>query len=189
MNRLFRKDQILTIPNLLSLIRFLMIPVILWLYCQKQNCTGAAAIIVASGLTDIADGIIARKFRMVSDLGKILDPIADKLTQLAMLVCLTARYDWMVWLLVLFVIKEAAMGISGLMVIKKKDQVNSSQWFGKLSTVVLYASMFVLFLFPDTPAQTANLLILICASALLLAMVKYLRFHVQLLQEEEDQAL
>lgn len=185
MNRLFRKDQILTIPNLLSMVRILMIPVILWLYRKKQNYIGAAAMIVASGLTDIADGIIARKFHMVSDLGKILDPIADKLTQLSMLSCLTARYEWIIWLLVLFVVKEAAMGISGLLVIRMRDQVNSAQWFGKLSTMVLYTTMFVLFLFPDTPEKTANVLILICAAALLLAMVKYLRFHIGLLLEKE----
>lgn len=78
------------------------------------------------------------------------------------------------------------MGISGLLVIRKKDVVNSSQWFGKLATVVLYAVMFILFLFPNTPAQTANLMILICAAVLLLAFTKYLRFHISLLRNKED---
>ena len=85
MHRLFKRDQILTIPNLLSVIRLLMIPVIVWLYCEKQDYIAAAAMIVLSGLTDIADGIIARKFNLVSDLGKILDPVADKLTQAALI--------------------------------------------------------------------------------------------------------
>lgn len=77
------------------------------------------------------------------------------------------------------------MGISGLLVIKKKDVVNSSQWFGKLATVVLYAVMFILFLFPNTPVQAANAMILVCAAVLLLSMVNYLRFHIMLLRKEE----
>ena len=186
MHRLFKRDQICTIPNLLSLVRLLMIPMIIWLYCEKEDYVAAAVMIVLSGLTDIADGIIARKFHLVSDLGKILDPVADKLTQAALIFCLIAKYDWMQWLFLLFAIKEITMGISGLLVIRKKDVVNSSQWFGKLATVVLYAVMFILFLFPNTPAETANLMILICAAVLLLAFTKYLRFHISLLRNKED---
>ena len=186
MHRLFKRDQIFTIPNLLSLVRLLMIPMIIWLYCEKEDYVAAAVMIVLSGLTDIADGIIARKFHLVSDLGKILDPVADKLTQAALIICLIAKFDWMLWLFLLFAIKEITMGISGLLVIRKKDVVNSSQWFGKLATVVLYAVMFILFLFPNTPAQTANVLILICAAVLLLAFMKYLCFHISLLRNKED---
>lgn len=186
MHRLFKRDQIFTIPNLLSLVRLLMIPMIIWLYCEKEDYVAAAVMIVLSGLTDIADGIIARKFHLVSDLGKILDPVADKLTQAALIFCLIAKYDWVLWLFLLFAIKEITMGISGLLVIRKKDVVNSSQWFGKLATVVLYAVMFILFLFPNTPAQTANVLILICAAVLLLAFMKYLCFHISLLRNKED---
>lgn len=85
MHRLFKRDQIFTIPNLLSLVRLLMIPMIIWLYCEKEDYVAAAVMIVLSGLTDIADGIIARKFHLVSDLGKLLDPVADKLTQAALI--------------------------------------------------------------------------------------------------------
>lgn len=186
MRRLFTKDQIFTIPNLLSLIRFLMIPVIAWLYCERQNCLGASMMIVLSGLTDVADGFIARKFYVVSDLGKILDPLADKITQAALIVCLITRYERMLWLFILFAVKEIAMGISGLMVIKKKDQVNSSQWFGKLATMVMYTTMFLLFLFPNIPEIVANGMILTCAAVLLLAMVKYLRFHISLLRDKKS---
>lgn len=185
MHRLFKRDQVLTIPNLLSLIRLLMIPAIVWLYCEKENYIAAAAMIVLSGLTDIADGIIARKFHLVSDLGKILDPVADKLTQAALIICLIAKFDWMLWLFILFAVKEITMGISGLVVIKKKDMVNSAQWFGKLSTVVLYTVMILLFLFPNTPETAANMMIVICAAVLLLSMVKYLRFHQKLLSKKE----
>lgn len=99
MHRIFKKDQILTIPNLLSVVRLLLIPVIVWLYCGKQEYTAAVVVILLSGITDIADGIIARKYHMVSDFGKILDPIADKLTQAAIILCLTYNYPlmWVQW--------------------------------------------------------------------------------------------
>lgn len=185
MHRILKKDQVLTIPNLLSAVRLMLIPLIVWLYCKKQAYFAAVAVIVLSGITDIADGIIARKFNMVSDLGKILDPIADKLTQAAMIICLISRYEWMLWLFLLFAIKEFVMGISGLIVIKKKDVVNSAQWFGKLTTVVLYTVMILLFSFPSINAAWANAMILVCAAVMMLSMVKYLLFYRKLLRNKE----
>ena len=91
MNRIFNKKDILTIPNLLSLLRLLMIPVIVWLYVKEKNYYAATGMVILSGATDIADGIIARKCNMVSDFGKILDPIADKLTQAALIICLSLK--------------------------------------------------------------------------------------------------
>ena len=185
MHRLFKRDQIFTIPNLLSLVRLLLIPVIIWLYCEKEDYIAAAIMTVLSGLTDIADGVIARKFYLVSGFGKILDPIADKLTQAALIFCLIAKYDWMLRLFIFFAVKELSMGISGLIVIKKKDVVNSAQWFGKLSTMVLYAVMILLFLFPDISTGWAKAMILLCAAVLLLSLVKYLTFHCRLLRDKD----
>ena len=83
-----RGKEILTVPNLLSMLRLCMIPLFVWLYCAKEAFGATALVLVLSGITDIVDGFIARRFHMVSDFGKILDPIADKLTQAAMLLCL-----------------------------------------------------------------------------------------------------
>ena len=177
MHRVLKKDQILTIPNFLSLVRLVLIPVIVWLYCEKQNYRGAVAVIVLSGLTDIADGIIARKFNMVSDFGKILDPIADKLTQAALIICLATRYKLMIPLIIEFALRELTMLILGYLAIKKKDKVNSSQWFGKLTTVLIYAVTSVLILFPNTPLWSANTMIILCAVTLLASFIMYARFY------------
>ena len=100
------KQQILTVPNLLSFFRLLLIPVIVWLYCSKEAYGLALVVLILSALTDIADGIIARKFHLVSDFGKALDPIADKLTQIATMGCLLQRFPHM-WLpLGILVVKE-----------------------------------------------------------------------------------
>lgn len=180
MHRILKKDQILTIPNLLSLVRLALIPLIVWLYCVKREYLMAVVVVIISGATDIIDGYIARKFDMISDFGKILDPIADKLTQGALIICLLKRYDWMRWLLVLFAAKEIIMGISGLVVIKKKDVVNSAQWFGKLTTVVIYGVMILLFLFPGLSEALANAMIALCAAVIILSLAKYLLFYKRL---------
>ena len=86
------RKQLLTIPNLLSAFRILLVPVIVWLYCGRGDYPLTACVLVLSGVTDIVDGFIARRFRMVSDLGKVLDPVADKLTQAAALGCLLTRF-------------------------------------------------------------------------------------------------
>ena len=86
------ENRVLTIPNLLSFFRLCLIPVIIWLYCVREDSLGTAAVLALSGLTDVVDGRIARRFHMVSSFGKALDPVADKLTQIAMLFCLVSRF-------------------------------------------------------------------------------------------------
>ena len=184
MHRILRKDQIFTIPNFLSLLRLLMIPVIVWLYCEEQRYRAAVVVILLSGLTDIADGIIARKFNMTSDFGKILDPIADKLTQAALIICLISKYKLMIPLITEFVVREFVMLVLGYITIKKKNSVNSSQWFGKLTTVMLYAVMMVLILFPRIPLWAANTLIVMCGITMLLSFGGYARFYYGLLSHK-----
>ena len=105
MNKLIRsrltKKDVFTIPNILSFFRILLIPVIVVLYCVYQKYLISTLIIVISGITDVVDGKIARKFNMISDFGKFIDPVADKLTQAAMLFCLMTRYPEMLILIII----------------------------------------------------------------------------------------
>ena len=120
------KHKMITIPNLLSLFRLLLIPVVVWLYTVKHDPLWTCVILVLSGITDVVDGIIARKCHMVSDLGKALDPVADKLTQIAMLFCLVTRFVWMLLPLCVMIVKELAAGILGLVVIRKTGKVDGA---------------------------------------------------------------
>ena len=185
MHRILKKDQILTIPNLLSLIRLLMIPLIIWLYCKAQQYGVAVILILLSGLTDIVDGFIARKYHMVSDFGKILDPAADKLTQVALILCLSVRYQLMVPLIITFAIRELFMIIMGYITIKKYNQVNSAQWYGKTTTVVLYTVMTLLILFPGIPELMANCMILFCGVVMLVTFVLYAKFYISVWREDD----
>lgn len=183
MRHFFRKGQVLTIPNLLSLVRLLLIPLIIWLYCGVHRYYAAIAVIVLSGLTDIADGIIARKFGMVSDFGKVFDPIADKLTQAALILCLVIKYPWMFALLILFAIREICMITLGCIAMKKTGCVNSAKWYGKAATFILYAVMMLLILFPNIPLWGAHLLIGICAAGIVFALIMYALHYDRILRK------
>lgn len=179
-NKPVAKNQILTIPNFLSLFRIVLIPFIVWAYCGLENAYLALGLIILSALTDIVDGFIARKFNMISDFGKILDPIADKLTQGTVIICLTLKYKLMRVLIAFFIIKEIIMGLMGAITLKKKGKVNSAKWYGKANTVVLYAVMMALVLFPNINGTVADILIYICMAVMALALLLYINFYVKI---------
>ncbi len=180
-----KKEDIWTIPNVISMFRIALIPFIIWIYCGLQNYTVAMILIIISGLSDIVDGKIARKFNMVSNFGKFLDPVADKMTQGTLIICLISRYKWMIALIIFFVLKEAVMFLAGYIVFKNTDSVNSAKWHGKLSTVILYAVMFVLLLFTGIPEVYANILILICAGVMAMSLWLYLDFYYKLVKAKK----
>lgn len=180
-----RKNKILTIPNGLSLLRILMIPLFIWAYCFKQDYPMTALILVLSGLTDMADGFIARHFNMISDFGKALDPVADKLTQFAMLVCLLTRFKLMFVPALLIVIKEISTGISSLVVIKKTGTVMGADWHGKVTTFLLYGMMITHVLWYDIPSSTSTLLISICVVMMLVSFVMYILRNINTLKKHK----
>lgn len=182
-SRQWKKEEVFTIPNMLSLVRLGLIPVFLWIYCRKQEYGLAAVVVVVSGVTDILDGFIARRFHMISDLGKILDPAADKLTQLALIISLATRYPVIWHLLGLFLLKELTMGVLGLVVVLKTHSVPSARWFGKACTAVLEVCMGVLILFPKFPAGMVEVLVLASGCMLAFSFAQYVIMDVRLLQE------
>ena len=165
--------KIWTIPNALSCFRICLIPLFVWLYCAKEQYSATAAILMLSGLTDLVDGFIARRFHMVSDLGKILDPVADKLTQAAMLLCLFTKFPLMLLPFLLMAVKEITTAIMGIKVIRKTGAVHGANWHGKVNTCLLYAMMILHVLWSDIPAAVSTALILICVGMMLLSFVLY----------------
>lgn len=179
------QNKWVTIPNLLSLFRLLLIPVIAWLYCGKKNYIFASILVILSGITDIADGYIARKFNMVSDIGKALDPIADKLTQATVLICLGLRYRPL-WLLVLtMAIKEAVSGLMTLMAIQKTKEIIGADWHGKATTCLLYFTMLLHLLWVNIPHSLTVILTCLCLSFMLLSFILYFLRNVRLLRKKQ----
>ena len=177
------QSRTLTIPNLLSLFRLCLIPVFMWLYCVEKNYLWTGIVLIISGLTDTVDGIIARKFNMISDLGKVLDPIADKVTQAAMLFCLLTRFPLMIAPLALMVVKEFFMGVTGLMVIQKTGKVFGADWHGKVNTWLLYAMMILHVFWYNIPDIVSKVLIGICVVMMLISLVLYGRHNLKALRE------
>ena len=177
---LFRKGQVWTIPNVMSLFRIVLLPFLIWAYVGLHNTTLTVILLAVSALTDILDGKIARKFNMVSDLGKALDPVADKLTQVSMVLCLAFKYKLMWILLGLCVIRETCMFILGLISMKRTGRVYSARWYGKVSTAVLYGTGLALLVFPKMPSWLSTALIILCMIVVVLALTLYTRFHMQM---------
>lgn len=174
-----QKNSWITIPNLLSILRLLLIPVfIIFYFCEFENHLWYSIIVVVvSGLTDILDGFIARHFNMISDVGKILDPAADKLTQAAVLICLCIHHFRLIPLLIILVIKELCQ-LTGALILAKGNNIKPPQarWWGKACTVVLFLTMIVIVLsdiFPDIPAALPTVLIIISAAGIVLSFTGY----------------
>jgi len=162
-------DRGLTIPNILSIFRIVLIPVYAWLYFSdyKSGALIAGIVLVISGMTDLLDGAIARKFNQISELGKVLDPLADKMTQVAVFICLYLKFPSLMPLFCFIVYKELMMISIGLWAIKKGFVV-SAKWWGKVTTFLIYCAVAAFTFFPNMH-QTAILAI----SALLLAMLAF----------------
>lgn len=185
MSKRLTKQNILTVPNAMSVLRLALIPLYLWLYVKKEQYGWALGVLILSGVTDMLDGRIARQFDQVSDVGKILDPIADKLTQAALIISLAGRYP-RIWVLFgLFAAKEILVGVTGLLVLVKTDTVKSAKWFGKLSTFVLEVSMGILIIFPNVSPALANALFIVSGGLLLFAGVSYIILDLRLIREHK----
>lgn len=179
----FNKKDILTVPNALSLFRLLLIPLMLYLYRDRQAYTAVAVLIALSALTDVLDGRIARRFHCVSDIGKVLDPIADKLTQGCLILCLLDKYPWFLWLLLLFLVRELVVTGMGCLVLKRTDIMNGAMWYGKAATVLIYSCMFLLILFPGIPESAAVVMCACCAGMIVLSMILYVLFYRGILRD------
>lgn len=164
-----KKHKIVTLPNLLSLLRLVMIPQLMWLYLEKQDYLWTFLLLILSGITDVLDGIIARKFYMISEFGKVLDPAADKLTQVAMLYCVATIYSEIRFLLLLLVVKELITGVMSLYAIKKTGSVQGAEWHGKVVTLLLYT------LIADRiiPGLLSGVLLILCVGMMIVSMALY----------------
>ncbi len=181
----------LTIPNLLSVIRIALIPVFAVMYLQG-NQIAAIIILAVSGLTDLFDGKIARRFNQVSALGKILDPVADKLTQITIAVILficfrnssSSIINAFGWVFLVFLIKEGIMVVGGLVMLLMNIRPGAAEMPGKVATCTFYGVMILVIAFgPDVgvltnlwtmPDVLTGILVVIAACTCVFAFASYM---------------
>ena len=170
------KKEIFTIPNLLSLFRLLLIPVYVSVYLnatESDQFILAGAILAISCLTDMVDGKIARKYNMITTLGKVLDPLADKLTQLALTICLSIKYPVLYPVLGLFVVKELFQLVLGVVFLRKGKMLPGALMAGKICTTILFISLIALVLIPDMNAVAVQVIAMVDAMFLTISFVSY----------------
>ncbi|MBR5501683.1 MAG: CDP-alcohol phosphatidyltransferase family protein [Oscillospiraceae bacterium] len=175
------KKEIFSIPNLFTYLRIALIPVFIDFY-YDEDFGAAFAVLVLSFLSDGADGFIARRFNMITDLGKALDPIADKLSQAAIVFCAGKTAPIMFVLLGVHIAKELAMLILSCYLYKQTGRVYGARWYGKWCTVLIYCASAVLLLWRDMPAAVAAALAVSCIAFVLFCFVKYALLYRRMLQ-------
>lgn len=173
----FNKKDLFTIPNIIGYVRILLIPVFCYLYITAETSKDymwATGVVLFSSFTDLFDGMIARKFNQVTELGKVLDPVADKLTHGALAICLATRYPLMWALIALMAVKEGYMAIMGIRFLKKDKMLNGAMWFGKICTATLFAGLVILFFFYEMSAVAANIIIAVMMTVMLITLCMYI---------------
>jgi len=177
----------MNIPNMLSVIRICLVPVFILVYFgdSPNSNIGAAIVYAIASLTDVLDGRIARKYNITSNLGRILDPLGDKLMTMAVIVCITIDRVIPVWAVTVFLIKECLMGLGGLFLYNKFEEMPPSNFFGKSSTVVFFAVCVILMLFRSIPSMVAKLMISFALAVMLLAFASYAARFVRMMKASE----
>ncbi|MDR1733631.1 MAG: CDP-alcohol phosphatidyltransferase family protein [Oscillospiraceae bacterium] len=186
--------EVFTVPNCITMVRIALIPVFAVLYL-KGNLIGSLLVLILSALSDMLDGKIARRFHMVSDIGKWLDPVADKGTQMTLAILLFVRFlraedQWMrrfAWVFLLFLAKEVLMLIVGLVMLILEKRPMAAEIYGKIATTVFYVIMILLFLdgptvgvlpmefgLPALPQEAVIIMVLIALACTFAALVSYI---------------
>lgn len=180
-------EDILTIPNILSFLRILLITPFMILFLNG-NYVWASLMIIISGLTDCVDGFIARKFNQVSEFGKVLDPVADKLTLLAVGVGICIISPEVITVMVILIIKDILMMVGGLSLIKNDIKPPPARWYGKVGTVLFYLSVctIVVLKVADINVPYLSLIMLsVTAATMIFALIKYFLLFLDLLKNSE----
>lgn len=171
------KKEVFTIPNLLSMFRLILIPVYIIIYLRAQEAKDyyiAGGILAVSCLTDMIDGQIARRFNMITNFGKFLDPLADKLTQFSLILCLALRYNFLWYVVGLFCAKEIfQLAAGGCRLLKKKVMLKGALFSGKICTTFLFISLIILVLFPTIPELYVKIIAIVDSVFLLIAFADY----------------
>lgn len=175
---IFKKD-IFTIPNLLTLLRLALIPVYTSIYLDAENAPVAAIVLAISCVTDLLDGMIARRFHMVSNLGKFLDPLADKITQLSVLLCLSTRYSLINALIPLFVVKECMQTALAYFHFRNGKTLGGALWAGKISTAYLFVSLIFLMALPHATTPFVKCIVVSDTLFLIISLASYLNVYLK----------
>ena len=184
---------IFNVPNTLSFLRIVVVPFMAYFFRHAQ-ILWAFVMVGISGLSDAFDGYFARKLNQVTDLGKMLDPIADKLTQVVATVCIAVKFPSLIVFLMVFVAKEVLMAAGASFLLRRHKKPCAARWYGKAATVLFYISVVIIVVmdgFFEVETQVfyivSAVLLGITGVAMLYAMVRYFLVFLELLKSEDPE--
>lgn len=185
------RNKNFNVPNTLTALRILLIiPFVI--YYESDQILKAVVVLILSGLTDMLDGMIARRYHQITELGQMLDPLSDKLTQGAVAICLAVKQPILIPFLAVFVIKEALMVSAGIFLIgKKKKRPGGSQWFGKIATVLFYISFGIIVFLKGVGTGASEELIVsvtllsITAAFMIYAFIRYAKIYFDIVRSDD----
>ncbi|MCI1956205.1 MAG: CDP-alcohol phosphatidyltransferase family protein [Oscillospiraceae bacterium] len=185
------KNKNFNVPNTLTVLRFFLIIPFVY-YFLGDHYVKAVVILAISGLTDMLDGLIARKFNQFTELGQMLDPLFDKLTQAAVAICLAVKQPILIPLLAIFVVKECLMVTAAIILISRnKKKPSGSKWYGKVATVMFYISFGIIValqsLFGKDYLAVSITLLSITAGFMIYAFVRYAKSYFKILHSDDPQ--
>lgn len=169
--KVFKKSNI---PNILSVFRICLVPIFIYFFIVLERHITAISIFLIAGFTDVVDGILARKNNWITDIGKILDPFADKCMQIAALVCLslTGMLSW--WITGVLIFKEVILLVGGFGALKAKKVYVQSGWYGKAGTVAFYIAVVLLVTVKNMPDSAKFVIGTFLIAFMLFALIMYL---------------
>ena len=185
------KKDIFTIPNVLSMLRLALIPIYIVIYLNAKADLDyyiSASILAVSCLTDLIDGQIARRYNMVSTLGKMLDPFADKATQFTLIMCLAIRRNLLLlWAMIgLFIAKEGFQLIAGSLILRKGKILSGAVLPGKICTAVLFISLVLMIMIPSLADNTVNIIAVVDSIFMIISFVSYILVYAGKIQMIQD---
>jgi cardiolipin synthase len=179
----------INVPNALSLLRLLVIGPFVWFFMDEDYVV-SAGLLVVSGLSDMFDGMIARRFNQFTPLGAMLDPVADKLTLAAVVICMGIKFPVLIPLVVILIIKELSMLVAGAVLLKMHKRPPGARWYGKVGTVVFYFSVTVIVALKAIWQIENNVvtvvLLSLTAACMLFALVNYFIVFLSILREPDS---
>ena len=179
--------EIFSIPNIIGYFRILMLPVFLYIYYHADSTAeymGAFVLLAVIFLSDMLDGYIARKYNMITNIGKILDPVADKLVQGTITIAVMFRHSLMKVFFGVFLCKEIYMAVMGVYLLKVKSSLNGAQWYGKACTAIVDVCILLLLFMPKLSETISNTIIAVMIALEIFTVVKYVQFHRGILKQQ-----
>jgi len=177
-----------TAPNLISFFRiFLIVPCID--FFLKEEYINVALILLISAISDMFDGLIARKFGQATKFGQMLDPIADKLTLVAMVICLGIKFKEIFIFVAILLLKDVLMIIAGVILLKHGLKPVAAKWYGKLGTAFFYMSLIIIIslkIFNINIPEVSEVLLFITTLIMLFALIKYFIIFLEIIRNKKN---